>query len=151
MITKTSIIIERPIDEVFAYVSNVENMSRWVSGVHRVRLLSDKVKSGATFTADYAQGVRKAAIDFKVVEFEPPVRFATKSERGQFSFPFRGTLGLRAVGDTTEVTNHIETGPESVATRLANILLGPVLRRGTRRRLQDELQALRAGITRARG
>ena len=150
MNTKTSIIIERPIDEVFDYVSNVENMSRWVSGVHKVRLLSDKVRSGALFTADYAEGVRRAAIDFKVVEFEPPVRFATKSERGPFSFPFRGTLELRAVGDTTEVTNNIETGPESVASRLADLLLGPVLRPGIRRRLQDELQALRAGITRNR-
>ena len=108
MNTKTSIIIERPIDEVFAYVSNVENMSRWVSGVDRVRLISDKVKSGATFTAEYAEGIRKAAIDFKVVEFEPPTRFATKSERGPFSFPFRGTLELRAVGDTTEVTNNVD-------------------------------------------
>ncbi len=151
MNTKTSIIIERPIDEVFAYVSNVENMSRWVSGVDRVRLVSDKVKSGTTFTAEYAEGVRKAAIDFKVVEFEPPTRFATKSERGPFSFPFRGTLELRAVGDTTEVTNNIETGPESAAVRLANILFGPFLRRGFRRRLQDELQALRTSITRSRG
>jgi len=150
MITKTSIIIERPIDEVFAYVSNVENMSLWVSGVHRVRLLSDKVKSGAVFTAEYAEGIRKAGIDFKVVEFEPPVRFVTESKRGPFSFPFRGTLEFRAVGDTTEVTNNIETGPESAAVRLANILFGPVLRRGFRRRLQDELQALRAGITRSR-
>lgn len=150
MNTKTSIIIERPIDEVFAYVSNVENMSRWVSGVHRVRLLSDKVKSGAIFTADYAEGVRRAAIDFKVVEFEPPVRFATKSERGPFSFPFRGTLEFRSVGDGTEVTNNIETGPESLAVRLADLLLGPVLRRSIRGRLQDELQALREGITRSR-
>ncbi len=150
MITKTSIIIERPIDEVFAYVSNVENMSRWVSGVHKVRLLSDKVKSGAMFTAEYAEGMRTAGIDFKVVEFEPPVRFATKSERGPFSFPFRGTMELRALGDTTEVTNNIETGPESLAVRLANIFLGPILRKSFQRRLQEELQALKAGIARTR-
>ncbi len=150
MITRSSIIIERPIDEVFAYVSNVENMSRWVSGVNRVRLLSDRVRSGATFSADYAEGVRRAGIDFKVVEFEPPVRFATKSERGPFSFPFRGTLELKSLGDTTEVTNNVETGPESVAVRLADLLFGPLLRRGIRSRLQEELQALRAGITRPR-
>lgn len=150
MIAKTSILIERSIDEVFEYVSNVENMPRWVSGVSRVKLLSGKVKAGARFTAEYAEGLARSGIDFQVVEFEPPVRFTTTSERGPFSFPFRGTLELRPVGDATEVTTNIETGPESLANRLAGILLGPFLRRSTRRRLQDELQALRASITRNR-
>lgn len=149
MIAKTSIIIERSIDEVFDFVSDVENMPRWVSGVSRVQLLSDKVKSGTRFSAEYAEGLRTSAIGFKVVEFEPPVRFATKSERGPFSFPFKGTMELRSVATGTEVTNNIETGPESVATRLASILFGPILRRSIRRRLQDELQALRASMTRA--
>ena len=149
MIAKTSIIIERSIDEVFEYVSDVENMPRWVSGVSKVQLMSDKVKAGARFSAEYAEGLRKSAIGFKVVEFEPPVRFATKSERGPFSFPFRGTMELRTVATGTEVTNNIETGPESVATRLASFLFGPVLRRSIKRRLQDELVALRAGITRS--
>jgi uncharacterized membrane protein len=150
MIAKTSILIERSIDEVFEYVSNVENMPRWVFGVSRVKLLSDRVKSGARFTAEYAEGLRTSAIDFKVVEFEPPVKFTTTSERGPFSFPFRGTLELRQVGDATEVTTNVETGPESLATRLAGILFGPLLERSTRKRLQDELQALRASITRNR-
>ena len=149
MIARTSIVIERSIDEVFEYVSNVENMPRWVSGVSRVRLLSDKVKSGAKFSAEYAQGMRRAGIDFKVVEFEPPTRFTTKSERGPFSFPFKGTMELRAVGDATEVTNNVETGPESIATRLGSLLFGPVLTRSIRKRLQDELQALRASMTRS--
>lgn len=149
MIAKTSIIIERSIDEVFDYVSDVENMPRWVSGVSRVQLLSDKVKSGTRFSAEYAEGLRRSAIGFKVVEFEPPVRFATKSERGPFSFPFKGTMELRSVATGTEVTNNIETGPESVATRLASILFGPILKRSIRRRLQDELQALRSSMTRA--
>jgi uncharacterized membrane protein len=151
MIAKSSIVIERSIDEVFDYVSNVENMPRWVSGVSRVRLMSDKVKSGAQFSAEYAQGMRRAGIDFKVVEFEPPTRFATKSERGPFSFPFKGTMELRAVGDATEVTNNVETGDESIATRLASLLFGPILRRSIRNRLQDELQALRLSMTRSRG
>ena len=151
MIAKTSIVIERSIDEVFDYVSNVENMPRWVSGVSKVRLMSDKVKAGARFTADYAEGFRRSAIGFKVVEFEPPVRFATKSERGPFSFPFKGTMELRAVDDGTEVTNNVDTGEESLATRIASIVFGPIVRRSITRRLQDELQALRASITQSTG
>ena len=148
MNTKTSIVIDRPIEEVFAYVSNVENMPRWMSGVRRVRLLSKRISEGARFSADYAQGMRNSAIDFKVVEFDPPVRFAAKSERGPFSFPFVGTFEFRAIGDATEVTTNVDTGGESVATRLANLLFGPVVRRGFQRRLQEELRALQAGVTR---
>ncbi|MCP3995306.1 MAG: hypothetical protein GY722_09605 [bacterium] len=148
MNTKNSIVIDRPIDEVFAYVTDVENMPRWVSGVRKVRLLSKKVKAGARFSAEYAQGMRNSAIDFKIAAFEPPVRFAATTERGPFSFPFRGTFEFRSLGDATEVTSNVETGDESIATRLANLLLGPLLRRGFQRRLQDELQALKVGVTR---
>ena len=148
MNTRNSILIDRPIDEVFAYVSNVENMPRWVSGVRRVKLLSEKVKAGAHFSAEYAQGMRSSAISFRIVEFEPPIRFVTKSERGPFSFPFRGTFEFRSVGDSTEVISDVDTGDESVATRLANIVFGPLVRRGFQKRLQDELQALKASLTR---
>jgi uncharacterized membrane protein len=150
MNAKNSIVIERPIDEVFAYVSNVENMPRWVSGVRRVRLMSKRVKAGARYSAEYAQGVRNSAIDFKIVEFQPPVRFSTKSERGPFSFPFRGTFEFRAVGDATEVISKVETGDESLATRLADLLFGPLVRRGFQRRLQEELQQLKAAMSRGR-
>ena len=150
MNTKTSILIDRPIDEVFAYVSNVENMPRWVSGVRRVRLLSKKTKAGARFSAEYVQGMRSSAIDFKVVEFEPPVRFSATSERGPFSFPFRGTFEFRAVGDATEVISDVDTGEESLATRLADLLFGPIIRRSFQKRLQAELQALKASLTRNR-
>lgn len=148
MSTKNSIVIDRPIDEVFAYVSNVENMPRWVSGVRRVRLLSKKIKAGARFSAEYVEGLRSSFIDFSIVEFDPPVRFVAKSERGPFSFPFRGTFEFRAVGDGTEVITDIDTGEESVGTRLANIFFGPLIRRRVNHRLQEELQALKAGISR---
>ena len=150
MNARNSIVIERPIDEVFAYVSNVENMPRWVSGVRKVRLLSKKTKAGARFSAEYVHGMRSSAIDFKVVEFEPPLRFSTKSERGPFSVPFRGPFEFRSVGDATEVISDVETGDESLATRLANLLFGPVIRRGFQKRLQEELQALKASLTRGR-
>jgi uncharacterized protein YndB with AHSA1/START domain len=148
MNSKSSIVIDRPIDEVFAYVSNVENMPRWVSGVRRARLLSKKVKAGARFTADYAEGMRNAAIDFRIVEFEPPVRFTAAAERGPFSFPFRGTFEFRAVGEATEVTTNVDTGEESLATRLANLLFGPIVRRGFQKRLHEELLALKASLSR---
>ncbi len=147
MNTKSSIVIDKPIDEVFAYVSNVENMPRWVSGVRRARLVSKKLKAGARFTTEYAEGWRNARIDFSVVEFDPPRRFVAKSERGPFSFPFRGTFEFRSVPDGTEVTTDIDTGDESLANRLADIFLGPIVRRGIHRRLQEELQALRAGLS----
>lgn len=147
MNTKNSIVIDRPIDEVFAYVSNVENMPRWVSGVRKAKLLSKKLKAGARFTAEYKEGLRNDRIEFRIVEFDPPRRFVAKSERGPFSFPFRGTFEFRQVNQGTEVTTDIDTGGESLANRLADLLLGPVVRRGFQRRLQEELQALKVGLT----
>ena len=140
-----SIRIDRRIDDVFSFVSRVENMARWVSGVSAARLLSPVVDKGARFEVDYTSTWRKNAVEFEISEYEPPHLMGLVAARGPFAF--RGRLKLAESDGTTEVTNEIEADPDSLSTRLVTVALGPLLSNKLRERLRRELLALDQAIT----
>ena len=139
-----SITITRPIADVFTFVTDVENMPSWVSGVRAAKLQSREMGPGARYVLDYIRGWRPWEVEIEVTEFEPPSAFGSRMARGPF--PFEGRMELREVNSSTEVTNIIEAEPDSVSTRFASWLFGPVLRRSWARRLGRELEQLRSEI-----
>ena len=72
---------------------------------------------------------------------------AVSRPMSEFSLKADWCSTMKPAISTTEVTSNVNTGPESVATRLANLLLGPMLRRGFQRRLHDEVQALKVSLS----
>ena len=139
-----SIQINRAPEEVFAFISDVNNMPRWVTGVTKARLLSSGMAEGARFQLDYRQGWRSDSVELEVVEFDAPRTVSTKAIRGPFQFA--GTVEVEAVEGGTRVTNTIEADADSLSTKFATVLLGPLLLRSMRNRLRRELDALSAAI-----
>jgi len=139
-----TISIPRPVDEVFDFVTTVENMPRWVSGVSGARMVSKAMEKGARYVIDYVMGWRRSEVEIEVVDYERPKLFAARSRRGPFDY--EGRMELVSDGSTTSVTNIIEDSPDSVATTLASALFGWLLRPARRRRLHKELEQLRQAI-----
>ncbi len=139
-----SITIDRPADEVFGFVTNVSEMPRWVSGVKSAKLLSKEMGKGARYVVDYIRGRRAEAIEIEVTDYEEPRLFGSRSSRGPFQF--EGRMELENGSHQTTVTNIIEAGPDSVATRLASFLFGPFLRRSFTARLRAELEQLQSAM-----
>lgn len=141
-----SITIDQPRQAVFDFVADVENMPRWVSGVSAARLISPEMGLGARFEAEYRPAWRSDRIEFEVVSYDPPNSFCTRASRGPFQF--EGCVSLGEADGATTVTNTIEAGPDSLSSRLATMLFGPLLRRSMQRRLVGELAALEHAVTR---
>lgn len=139
-----TISIPRPVDEVFDFVTNVENMPRWVSGAAGARMISQAMEKGARYVIDYVSGWRASEVEIEVVDYDRPRVFAGRSSRGPFDY--EGRMELSADGTYTSITNIIEDNPDSLATTVANVLLGPLLRGSRRRRLQKELEQLASAI-----
>jgi uncharacterized protein YndB with AHSA1/START domain len=139
-----SIAIPRPREEVFAFISDVANMPKWVTGVVSAKLDTAEMEVGSTFTLQYRPNWRADSVVLQVVDFESPARLATRSSKGPFHF--EGTVTLSEVEGATTVTNTIEAGPDSLSTKLATLLLGPLLVRSMRKRLLKELIALERAI-----
>ena len=145
MDASASITIDRPIDEVFSFISDVRNMSRWVVGVTEAHMTSDEVDVGATFACKYRYGWRDSDLELRVTAYEPPHVWATEAVRGYFSF--KGRINLAADGSATRITNTIEAGPDSLATQVLFALGGPLIRRSTGKRLVRELERLATAIS----
>jgi len=139
-----STVIDRPIEQVFAFVTDIARMPAWVSGVTGARMVSGVMEQGARFVLAYQPGRRETELEVAVEAYEPPSRFAFSTERGPFAFS--GRLELVPEGTRTRVSSIIEADPDSVSTKMANLLLGGYIRRSMVRRLDRELSALRDAI-----
>ena len=89
-----TITINRPVEEVFSFVSDGRNAKLWRSGVLDVELAS-----GAGLGARYSQGVRgpggrRIAADYEITEYEPNSKIAFAATAGPVrptgSFTFEG-------------------------------------------------------------
>ena len=141
----TSIVVERPIEDVWSFVANIENMDRWVVGVSEPRMSNGRdMGVGATYTSKYAHAGKTHTIDYEVTGYEPPRHFATQSTEGPF--PFQGELDLERAGQGTKVTNTIDAGSDGLFTTITFALLGPLVRIMMRRQLHKELVALKTTL-----
>ena len=139
----TSIVVERPIEDVWAFVANIENMDQWVVGVSEPRMANGRAMGvGARYTSKYTHAGKTHTVDYEVTAYEPRRHFATRSTEGPF--PFEGELDLERAGQGTKVTNTIDAGSDGLFTTITFTLLGPLVRIMMRRQLHKELIALKA-------
>ena len=144
MQASATIDIDRPVEDVFEYVSDPHNMEAWVVGVSDVTLVDeDPSRVGARFESDYTYGGRTVRMAYEVTAYDPPERYAT---RGEGPFPFSGELELEATPSGTRVTNRIDAASDGLFTSLMFTLLRPVARRMMARRLREELESLRSQL-----
>jgi hypothetical protein len=103
---ENAIPIDRPIDEVFAFLSDFENIPKWNYYVLEVRQLSESpIGTGTTY-----HQVRKTDEQvFRIIEFEPNNTVAVKTlPRSSPSFERRFTLYEE--GDTTRIRDFYKRG-----------------------------------------
>ena len=123
-----NVIINRPIADVWAFISDVEkNMGKWVEGIYEPELTSEgDMGVDSTFKSKYDFRGKTFDVEFSVTEFSARTRFGTESTDGPF--PFRGVVELEPYAGVTRLTNTIEAGPDSVFTRLIFAPMGPLVR-----------------------
>ncbi len=114
---ENTIRIDRPIDEVFAFLSDFENISKWNYYVLEVRQLSESPTGTGT---TYHQVRKTDQQDFRIIEFEPNHTVAVKT-LPQSSPSFERRFTLYEEGDTTRIRDQwkLDTGRPALLERLA--------------------------------
>jgi uncharacterized membrane protein len=114
---ENTIRIDHPVDEVFAFLSDFENIPKWNYFVLEVKQLSaSSIGIGTT----YHQVRKTDEQDFRITEFEANHRVAVKTlPRSSPSFERRFTLYEE--GDTTRIRDEwkLGTGRPAILERLA--------------------------------
>lgn len=126
---RSSVVIDRPIEEVFRYVSDFENDTAWYQGVLESKRISEtKEGAGARYWQRSRLLGRQYETEFEVTEYDPPKHLRMRSSRG--AVPFVATYILEPVAGGTRFT--MDAGVEATGLyRLIQPLFVLVLRRQT--------------------
>ena len=143
----TSIEIERPADEVFAFVSEFPNNPRWQRGQRSCRWTSDPpLRVGSTYDQHARFLGRDMVNAFRVVELEPGRSVTFTSESGTFPLTITRTVEPLGAG-RSRFTEHVRGEPGGFF-RIAEPLLRPLVKATIKRdfpRLKALLEAPHSG------
>ena len=132
--------IGRPQQDVFAYISDLDNVPRWLPGVIEVEKLTDgPVAVGTRYRETRQAAERKGYVEMEVTAFDPPRTFATSFDQGGYETTYRYIL--EADGKGTNVT--LECAVEADGWK---ILLAPFTARAMERFDKRLLKSLKAAI-----
>jgi uncharacterized membrane protein len=115
---QNTIHIDRPVGEVFAYLSDFQNIPKWNYYVLEVRQLSDNpIGVGTT----YHQVRKSDEQDFRIIEFAPNHSVVVKT-LPHSSPSFERKFTLDGEGNTTRLRDEwkLDTGSPTILERLAS-------------------------------
>ena len=132
-----SVIVDRPVAEVWDFISNFENTTRWSRGVLEARQTSDgPLGVGSTLQTVVKAFGRRRTADYLVTEYEPGHAFGFQVTSGPMAT--RARYSVEPAGAGTRLT----ASGEVAATGL-NKLLAPVLVGIVKRHSADDLANLK--------
>jgi len=107
---ETSITINRPIEQVFAVVSDFSRAVKWQVGIVEARVTSSGTRGvGTTYTWVQQIVGQKMDTSGEITAWEPPRRYEWKSTNGPF--PVSGGVTLQAQANGTVVTQYADAEP----------------------------------------
>jgi uncharacterized membrane protein len=134
---EAGVVINRAIEEVFAFAGNVENNPQWQSGVLEARITSEG-PMGVGTTYRYVNQLlgRRIETDGEITEYEPNRKYSFKSTSGPF--PIEGGFTFEAADGGTKVTL-------AVAADIGGFfkLAEPLVVRAIKRQFETDLSTLK--------
>ena len=136
-----SVVIERPPEEVFAYVTDPQNIPEWVEAIREVhRETEGPPKEGERFTVALDTGLlgRRWEQYFEVTAYEPPRRY---SDRRKIGGPFQDehTYNFEEeAGGGTHLSLTMEAHPSGFFR-----IFGALLEKAIQRQVRKELGTLK--------
>jgi uncharacterized protein YndB with AHSA1/START domain len=141
---ETEVGIDRPVEEVFAYVSEPRNLRAWNSAVRDVRPISAAANgSGSTYMMERELPSGRAVNELEVVANEPPRTFAIRTTAGPTPFLYR--YGFSTENGETVMTLDAEVELPGAAAFLPQ-LAGRLVKKG----VNDNLPTLKEILEAAR-
>jgi uncharacterized membrane protein len=131
------ITINRPVEDVFAVLSKLEDTPKWSSTAIEAKITS-AVPIGVGATARYVDKFlgRRFESEVEITEFEPNRKLTMQSTSGPF--PFRGSLTLEGTAGRTQVSGTFEAEPGGFFK-----LAEPLLVRIGKRQFESDLANLK--------
>jgi uncharacterized membrane protein len=132
-----TVVVERPPDEVFRFLTDLSNVPDWQSGAVEVRAPAS-VDVGATYVEVLKFLGKRIEATLEVTEFEPGRRFSVRAVSGPMPFQVRHRLEPQNGGAATRIHVELEGEPGGVF-RLAE----PLVMRNAQRQIEGDFATLK--------
>lgn len=134
---ETSVVINRPVEEVFEFTDNVENAQQWQSELSESEYTSEPpVQVGTTVRQARQYLGRRFESTWEITEYEPNRKVRFKATSGPI--PFEGEVTLDSVEGGTKYTVVIEAEPGGFFK-----LAEPIVARTTQREWETNVATLK--------
>lgn len=141
---QTSIAIERPAEEVFAYVCDPRNLPAWNSAVQAVRPTSPATDGvGSTFSMRRELPTGPAVNELEVISSMPPHEYTFRTTAGPTPFLYRYQFAAQNGETVVQLDAQVEL--DGVATRLPQLA-----RRAVKKGVDDNLATLKVILEKRR-
>jgi uncharacterized protein YndB with AHSA1/START domain len=117
---ENTVMITRPIEEVFAFLSDFENVPNWNYAIVETRKMSEGPVGVGTIYHQVRSVPSRSEENFEVIAYNPPHQLEIQGQLGPF--PTRLSYALDAIAEGTRVTNSVELelrGPGRLLGRVA--------------------------------
>src|SRR4030065_64615 len=104
------VVINKPLEVVFAYVAETSNDPKWQAGVESVILEGPSNVVGSTHTEVRKFMGQEMKSTLEVTAFVANTKMAAKVIKGPV--PFEATVTFGASGSGTKITTHVEGEPK---------------------------------------
>ena len=115
---ETSVVIARPQEDVFAYLTDLRNAMEWSTELVDVAY-DGELSEGSTGSDTRKMGRKEIVMPWRITSFDPPNRLVVEYER---PFPITAEFSFRASESGTRVTCAMDLRPRGFWR-----LLGPVM------------------------
>jgi uncharacterized membrane protein len=130
-------VVDRPIEEVFAYIGDQQNAPRWQAGLVEVKRVTEGPPGiGTKHTLVRNFMGRRLEASNEYVAFEPNKLITFKSTSGPVAF--EASYLFQSVAGGTEVTSRIEMDAKGLLS-----LAEPLIARGLRREMDTAFVTLK--------
>jgi uncharacterized protein YndB with AHSA1/START domain len=129
---QTGVRIERPIEEVFAFVSDPLNIPSWNSAVETLR----RSDVDSTYSMERRLPVGHAVNELEIVALERPVEVAVRTTSGPTPFHYRYRLSEENGTTAVQLDAAVELGRVPA-------LFAPLAARAVKRGVDDNFAALK--------
>jgi hypothetical protein len=138
MFTRSArVTIARPIDEVFAFISDARNRPQWDESVEDEELTSaEPIGVGSTVRTTMRSMGRELEIDWEVIEHQPPTSQRVESTSGPLPTTIEWNLAEEGGATVAEFTINAEPGGPM-------LLLQPLIARNAQRNLDRAFPRLK--------
>jgi uncharacterized protein YndB with AHSA1/START domain len=116
---ENTVIIQRPVEEVFSFLADFENVPKWNYAIVETRKTSPGPVGVGTTYRQTRSIPRRSEEGFEVTTFEPPRRLEVQGQIG----PFRAKISylLEPTGSGTTLRNAVDLGSSGPLTLVATL------------------------------